>query len=61
MARLAKIVASKRKPKFVVRKRNRCELCGRPRAFIGDFKLCRLCFRGLALKGMIPGVTKSSW
>lgn len=60
MARLAKIIANK-KVKFKVRHRNRCELCGRQRAYIGMFKLCRLCFRSLALKGMIPGVTKSSW
>ena len=61
MARLAKIVASKKKPKFKVRQRNRCEVCGRPRAFLRMFKLCRICFRSLSLKGMIPGVTKSSW
>jgi small subunit ribosomal protein S14 len=61
MARLAKIVAANRKPKFKVRKRNRCEVCGRPRGFLREFKLCRICFRQLALKGMIPGVTKSSW
>lgn len=61
MARLAKIVASKRKPKFAVRQRNRCEVCGRARAYIRYFKLCRICFRSLALKGMIPGVTKASW
>lgn len=61
MARLAKIVAAKRKPKFKVRKRNRCEVCGRPRSFLREFKLCRICFRQLSLKGMIPGVTKSSW
>ena len=61
MARLAKIVASKKKPKFKVRQRNRCEVCGRPRAFLRMFKLCRVCFRSLSLKGMIPGVTKSSW
>lgn len=61
MARLAKIIASKKTPKFTVRKRNRCEVCGRPRAFIGQFKLCRCCFRFLALRGLIPGVTKSSW
>ena len=61
MARLAKIIASKKKPKFKVRHRNRCEICGRSRAFIGAFKLCRICFRTLALKGLIPGVTKSSW
>lgn len=61
MARLAKIVASKRKPKFMVRQKNRCELCGRARAFLSSFKMCRLCFRSLALRGMIPGVTKASW
>ena len=61
MARLAKIVAAKRKPKFKVRQRNRCEVCGRPRSFMRDFKLCRICFRQLSLKGMIPGITKSSW
>jgi small subunit ribosomal protein S14 len=44
-----------------VRVRNRCELTGRPRAFIRTFKLSRLAFRELALQGMIPGVTKSSW
>jgi small subunit ribosomal protein S14 len=61
MARLAKIVASKKKPKFKVRQKNRCEVCGRPRAFMRAFKMCRVCFRTLSLKGMIPGVTKSSW
>ena len=61
MARLAKIVASKKKPKFKVRQRNRCECCGRSRAFLRDFKICRICFRTLSLKGMIPGITKASW
>jgi len=61
MARLAKIVASKKKPKFQVRQKNRCECCGRSRAFLRDFKMCRICFRMLALKGMIPGITKASW
>ena len=44
-----------------VRVRNRCELTGRPRAYYRDFKLSRIAFRELALRGMIPGVTKSSW
>ncbi len=61
MARLAKIVAAKRTPKFKVRQRNRCEVCGRPRGFLRNFKLCRICFRQLSLQGMIPGITKSSW
>lgn len=61
MARLAKIVASKRRPKFLVRQKNRCEVCGRSHAFLRAFKMCRICFRTLALRGMIPGVTKASW
>ena len=44
-----------------VRARNRCPRCGRPRAYIRKFQLCRICFRGLAVRGEIPGVTKSSW
>ena len=47
--------------KFGVRYRNRCRLCGRSRAFIRKFALCRICFRTLALQGHIPGVKKSSW
>jgi small subunit ribosomal protein S14 len=48
-------------PKWKVRHRNRCKSCGRARAFLRKFELCRLCFRGLALRGDIPGVIKSSW
>lgn len=44
-----------------IRVRNRCALTGRPRAYYRDFKLCRIQFRDLAHKGLIPGVTKSSW
>ena len=61
MARLASIYKSASKPKFEVRHRNRCNRCGRPRAYIRKFKLCRICFRELSLQGHIPGVTKSSW
>lgn len=43
------------------RLRNRCELTGRPRGFLKKFKVSRLCFRELALRGLVPGVTKSSW
>jgi len=49
------------KPKFKVRHRNRCPICGRPRGYMRKFDLCRLCFRDLAHKGELPGVTKSSW
>jgi small subunit ribosomal protein S14 len=49
------------KQKFDVRAYNRCQKCGRPRAFIRKFKLCRICFRELAAVGQIPGITKASW
>ncbi|UCC60531.1 MAG: type Z 30S ribosomal protein S14 [Dehalococcoidia bacterium] len=61
MAKVSKIEKSKRTPKFKVRHRNRCKICGRPRAFIRQAGLCRICFRKLALEGMLPGVRKSSW
>jgi small subunit ribosomal protein S14 len=48
-------------PKFSSRQHNRCQICGRPRGFLRKFSLCRLCFRLLALRGEIPGVSKSSW
>jgi small subunit ribosomal protein S14 len=51
----------RKKPKFKIRHRNRCLICGRPRGYIGKFKMCRLHFRELALRGDIPGVIKSSW
>ena len=43
------------------RVRNRCETTGRPRAYYRKFRLCRIKLRDLANKGLIPGVTKSSW
>ena len=49
------------KPKFKVRIRNRCWKCGRDSGYIRKFGMCRICFREFALKGLIPGVTKSSW
>ena len=61
MATTAKIVRETRSLKYAIRKRNRCQLCGRPRGYIRKFALCRLCFRLRALQGDITGVTKSSW
>lgn len=61
MARKAKIVASLKTPKYAVRHRNRCKLCGRPRAYMRKFGLCRICFRQLASMGKLPGVKKASW
>ncbi|MEK7106020.1 MAG: type Z 30S ribosomal protein S14, partial [Patescibacteria group bacterium] len=48
-------------PKFSTRQKNRCFRCGRGKAFMRDFGLCRICFRELANEGMLPGVRKSSW
>lgn len=44
-----------------VRVVNRCRVTGRPRGFMRKFQMSRIAFRELAGKGMIPGVTKSSW
>ena len=61
MAKKCLVVKQRRKPKFAVQAYNRCRLCGRPRAFLRRFGMCRICFRMLALQGDIPGVTKASW
>jgi len=61
LASISKINQSKRTPKYKTRHRNRCRLCGRPRAFIGKFMICRICFRNMAHRGEIPGVKKASW
>lgn len=44
-----------------VRVVNRCPISGRRHGFLRKFNASRLTFRELALNGMIPGVTKSSW
>lgn len=61
MAKKALIEKSRRKPKYEVRRYTRCQRCGRSRAYLRKFGLCRICFRELALKGEIPGVRKASW
>ena len=61
MAKTSKIEREKKKLKFDIRYRNRCLRCGRPRAFMRKFGICRLCFRELAAKGELPGVKKASW
>lgn len=61
MAKVSDIVKFKRKQKFLVRGRNRCNLCGRARSYMRRFGLCRMCFRERAVKGELPGVLKSSW
>ncbi len=61
MAKKSLIEKHKRQKKFKVQEYNRCPLCGRPRAFIRRFHMCRICFRKLASFGQLPGVVKSSW
>ena len=61
MAKKSLIIKSNRLPKFAVRRHHRCRRCGRPRAYLRKFAMCRICFRALALRGEIPGVVKSSW
>ncbi|WP_093396047.1 type Z 30S ribosomal protein S14 [Thermodesulforhabdus norvegica] len=61
MARKALMIKAQRTPKFKVRKYNRCPLCGRARAFLRKFGMCRICFRTMALNGELPGVRKASW
>ncbi len=61
MAKKSLVAKSQRTPKFKVRNYNRCRRCGRPRGYLRDFGLCRICFRELALRGEVPGVVKASW
>ncbi|WAM32436.1 type Z 30S ribosomal protein S14 [Caldicellulosiruptor naganoensis] len=61
MARKALIVKQQKPQKFSTRYYNRCKICGRPRAYLRKFGVCRLCFRKLAHNGEIPGVKKASW
>jgi len=61
MAKKSLVEKANRKPKFSSRTVRRCTRCGRPRAYIRKFGLCRICFRQQALRGEIPGVRKASW
>jgi small subunit ribosomal protein S14 len=61
VASTSKIVKAQKTPKFSTRHKNRCRLCGRPRAVYRKFGICRICFRNLADKGLIPGVRHASW
>ena len=61
MAKKSMVVRNSREQKYAVRFHNRCKLCGRPHAYLRKFGMCRICFRELAHKGELPGVTKASW
>lgn len=61
MAKLSLMVKQQRPPKFKTQAYHRCQVCGKTRGYYRKFKMCRICFRELALKGEIPGVIKASW
>lgn len=61
MAKKSMIAKANRTAKFPVRAHNRCKICGRPRAYLRKFGMCRICVREHALVGKLPGVVKSSW
>ncbi len=47
--------------KYKTRVYNRCNICGRPRAYYRKFGICRVCLRKMAHLGEIPGIRKASW
>ncbi|MCO5214757.1 MAG: type Z 30S ribosomal protein S14 [Thermomicrobiales bacterium] len=61
MAKKSMIAKANRTPKYSTRAVNRCKVCGRSRAYMRKFGVCRICFRELANQGRLPGVKKSSW
>ncbi len=61
MAKKSMINRQQKKQKYEVREYTRCTICGRPKAVLKKYGICRICFRELASKGEIPGVKKSSW
>jgi small subunit ribosomal protein S14 len=52
---------TKLRPRDRIKIRMRCRMCGRARAVYRKFGICRICFRNMASKGLIPGVKKASW
>ncbi len=61
MATTAWVNKAKKTPKFASRHVRRCAICGRSKAVYRKFRICRICFREMALQGLIPGVRKASW
>ena len=61
MAKESLRVKQQRPAKYPTRAYNRCARCGRARGYYRKFGVCRICFRNLALRGLIPGVKKASW
>ncbi|MBN1970292.1 MAG: type Z 30S ribosomal protein S14 [Candidatus Delongbacteria bacterium] len=61
MAKKSMVAKAKKINKFQVRQYNRCNRCGRPRGYMNEFGICRICFRQLAAAGELTGVRKASW
>ncbi|HUS80098.1 MAG TPA: type Z 30S ribosomal protein S14 [Armatimonadota bacterium] len=61
MGKTAWMNDARRKHKFATRDYHRCALCGRRRAYMRKFGICRICFRENANSGNIPGIRKASW
>ena len=61
MAKKSLIAKAARPSRFATQEHHRCGVCGRPRAYMRKFGMCRICFRKLASIGQVPGVKKSSW
>lgn len=60
MAKKSMIAKQQKHQKFAVRNYNRCNICGRPHAYMRKYGICRVCFRNMASAGEIPGVKKAS-
>lgn len=60
-AQISKSNKSLINPKYSSRIVRRCWRCGKKRAYMRQFGICRICFRELASKGEVPGVKKASW
>jgi small subunit ribosomal protein S14 len=45
----------------VSRKRNRCNITGRPHGFLRKFGMSRIKLREAAMRGEVPGLKKASW
>jgi small subunit ribosomal protein S14 len=61
MASKRTFVKMSQPPKFSTRKRNRCEITGRPRGTFRKFGLARNKLREVAMRGEVPGLVKASW
>ncbi|HEY8672553.1 MAG TPA: type Z 30S ribosomal protein S14 [Candidatus Dormibacteraeota bacterium] len=61
MAKKSLIAKANRPARYSTQAHHRCGVCGRPRAYMRKFGMCRICFRQLASIGQVPGIQKSSW